>query len=73
MMLGSFQCQGIPLLWQMVGAGTCTGAGWVGFFFFSAHLSYQYNVYQCSDGCAMSLSVLLGLCNEFISALRAVQ
>ena len=42
--LGSFQCWGVLLLWHMIGKGLAvlaTGAGWVGyFFFFSSRLSY---------------------------------
>ena len=37
MVLDSFQCQGILLLWHMVGQGPAVlaaGAGWVGCFFF---------------------------------------
>ena len=37
MVLGSFQCRGVLLLWHMVGQGPAVlaaGAGWVGFFFF---------------------------------------
>ena len=44
MVLGSFQCRGILLLWYMVGQGPAVlaaGAGWVGcFLFFSSRLSY---------------------------------
>ena len=35
MVLGSFQCRGVLLLWHMVGQGPAVlsaGAGWVGFF-----------------------------------------
>ena len=45
--LGSFQCRGVLLLWHMVGQGRsvlAVGAGRVGvfffFFFFSSRLSY---------------------------------
>ena len=37
MVLGSFQCRGVLLLWHMVGQGPtvlAAGAGRVGFFFF---------------------------------------
>ena len=45
MMLGSFQCRGVLLLWHMVGQGPAVlaaGAEWVSCFFcaFSSHLSY---------------------------------
>ena len=45
MMLGSFQCRGVLLLWHMVEQGPAVlaaGAGWVGcfFLFFSSRLSY---------------------------------
>ena len=46
MVLGSFQCRGILLLWHMVGQGPAVlaaGAGLVACFFlilFSSHLSY---------------------------------
>ena len=37
MVLGSFQCRGVILLWHMVGQGPAVlaaGAGWVGYVFF---------------------------------------
>ena len=37
MVLGSFQCRGVLLLWHIVGQGhavLAAGAGWVGCFFF---------------------------------------
>ena len=44
MMLGSFQCHGVLLLWNMIGQGPAVlaaGAGRVGcFLIFSSHLSY---------------------------------
>ena len=44
MVLGSFQCRGVLLLWHMVRQGPAVlaaGAGRVGFFaFFSSRLSY---------------------------------
>ena len=47
MVLGNFQCRGVPLLWHMVGQGPAVraaGAVRVGcfffLFFFSFHLSY---------------------------------
>ena len=46
MVLGSFQCRGVLLLWHMVGQGPAVlaaGAGWLGhvfFFFFKYRLSY---------------------------------
>ena len=46
MVLGSFQCRGVLLLWHMVGQGPAVlaaGAGWVGyvlFFFFKSRVSY---------------------------------
>ena len=44
MVLGSFQCRGVLLLWHMVGQGPAVlaaGAGRVGcFLFFSSRLSY---------------------------------
>ena len=46
MVLGSFQCQGIVLLWHIVGQGPAVlvaGAGWVGCFvlLFFFHLVYS--------------------------------
>ena len=45
MVLGSFQCQGVLLLWDMVGQGPAVpavGEGWVGYvlLFFKSRLSY---------------------------------
>ena len=44
MVLGSFQCRGVLLLWHMVGQGPAViaaGAGWVGYIFcFKSRLSY---------------------------------
>ena len=45
MVLGSFQCRGVLLLWHMVGQGPAVlaaGAGWMGCFFFIVlfHLVY---------------------------------
>ena len=46
MVLGSFLCQDVLLLWHMVGQGPAVlaaGAGWAGyvlFFFFKSRLSY---------------------------------
>ena len=45
MVLGSFQCRGVLLLWHMVGQGTAVlaaGAGWVGYvlYFFKSRLLY---------------------------------
>ena len=52
MVLGSFQCQGVLLLWHMVGQGPAVlsaGAGWVGFFCvcFFFHLVYPIFLLQC--------------------------
>ena len=45
MVLGSFQCRGVLLIWHMVGQGPAVlaaGAGWVDYplFFFKSRLSY---------------------------------
>ena len=43
MVLGSFQCRGVLLLWHMVGQGPAVlaaGAGRVGCFFYFFHLVY---------------------------------
>ena len=43
MVLGSFQCRGVLLLWHMVGQGPAVlaaGAGWVGYVLFFLNLVY---------------------------------
>ena len=43
MVLGSFQCRGVLLLWHTVGQGPAVlaaGAGWVGYFFYFFFKSY---------------------------------
>ena len=45
MVLGSFQCWGVLLLWHIVGQGPAVliaGAGWMAFFFFFFHLRLSY-------------------------------
>ena len=42
MVLGSFQCRGVLLLWHMVGQGPAVlavGAGWVGYVLFNYFLN----------------------------------
>ena len=47
MLLGSFQCRGILLLWHMVGQGPAVlvaGAGRVGYFFFCVFFFFILSV-----------------------------
>ena len=50
LVLGSFQCRGVLLLWHMVGQGPAVlaaGAGWVGcfFFFFFVFFNLVYPIF----------------------------
>ena len=61
MVLGSFQCWGILLLWYMVGQGPAVlaaGAGWVGYFLFYFFISSVLSSFSNASSVGRRLDIL---------------